>query len=72
MNRIMHAGDAIAILERWSVEGRAGPPLDGTRAGFAGWLAGRWSRLGDEDLPLLTGGGAVLWREGFVQRQTTD
>lgn len=65
----MTPDDVITIFERLNLEGRADIPLDEATAGFAGWLAGAWSRLEDDDLQLLTTIGAVLWREGFAQRR---
>ncbi|WP_250512670.1 hypothetical protein [Caballeronia sp. INDeC2] len=60
--------DVITIFERLNVEGRADVPIDGTVAGFAGWLADAWERLDDDDIALLTSVGATLWREGFARR----
>ncbi|WP_375164273.1 hypothetical protein, partial [Burkholderia thailandensis] len=61
--------DVITIFERLNVEQRADVPLDETCAGFAGWLAEAWDRLGDEEIALLTSVGATLWREGFERRK---
>jgi len=60
--------DVITIFERLNVEGRATVELDYACAGFAGWLAGAWDRLGEEEIALLTSVGATLWREGFARR----
>ncbi|WP_250865643.1 hypothetical protein [Caballeronia sp. INSB1] len=61
--------DVVGIFEKLNLEGRADIPLDDACAGMAGWLAGAWPRLEDEDVQLLTTIGAVLWREGFAQRR---
>lgn len=61
--------DVITIFERLNVEGRATVPLDETTGGFAGWLAGAWNRLDEDEIALLTSVGATLWREGFARRQ---
>lgn len=65
----MTSGDVITIFERLNAEGRAVVDLDETCAGFAGWLAEAWDRLGDDEIALLTSVGATLWREGFERRQ---
>ncbi|MDN7511973.1 hypothetical protein QZL91_21120 [Burkholderia multivorans] len=61
--------DVITIFERLNVEGRATVDLDHACAGFAGWMAGAWDRLSDDDVTLLTSVGATLWREGFARRK---
>ncbi|MEI5998265.1 hypothetical protein H3V53_13935 [Paraburkholderia bengalensis] len=58
----------IEMFERLNMEGRADLSVDDTCAGLAGWLAGAWDRLKDDDIALLTAVGAVLWREGFALR----
>ncbi|MDB5777569.1 MAG: hypothetical protein JWP38_3702 [Herbaspirillum sp.] len=55
----------ITMFERLNVEGRADAGLDLACAGFAGWLAGAWDKLDEDEIALLTSVGAVLWREGF-------
>lgn len=57
------------VFEKLNVEGRADWSIDNTCAGLAGWLAGAWDRLKDDDLAVLTAVGAVLWREGLALRQ---
>lgn len=54
--------DVITIFERLNVEGRAAVPIDETVAGFAGWLAGVWERLDEDEIALLTSVGASPWR----------
>ncbi|WP_208449662.1 hypothetical protein, partial [Burkholderia vietnamiensis] len=44
------------------------PCLQGAGHGFAGWLAGAWDTLGEEDIALLTSIGATLYREGYGRR----
>jgi len=61
--------DVITLFERLNAEGRADVPIDETVAGFAGWLAGAWDRLPDDDIALLTSVGATIWREGFARRR---
>ncbi|MBR7900763.1 hypothetical protein [Burkholderia multivorans] len=61
--------DVITIFERLNVEGRATVGLGHACAGFAGWLAGVWDNLSDDEIALLTSVGATLWREGFGRRQ---
>ncbi|MDN7476164.1 hypothetical protein QZM71_14995 [Burkholderia multivorans] len=61
--------DVITIFERLNVEGRATVDLDHACAGFAGWLAGSWDHLNEDEIALLTSVGATLWREGFGRRQ---
>ncbi|MDN7609878.1 hypothetical protein QZM28_24580 [Burkholderia multivorans] len=61
--------DVITIFERLNVEGRATVDLDHACAGFAGWLAGAWDYLSDDEVALLTSVGATLWREGFGRSQ---
>ncbi|WP_269501072.1 hypothetical protein [Burkholderia sp. IMCC1007] len=65
----MTPSDVITIFERLNIEGRATVDLGHTCAGFAGWLAGAWNRLSDDEIALLTSVGATLWREGFERRQ---
>ncbi|WP_186113903.1 hypothetical protein [Burkholderia gladioli] len=64
----MSPEDVLTIFERLNAEGRATVDLEYTCAGFAGWLASAWGRLGDEDIAILTSVGATLWREGFEAR----
>lgn len=61
--------DVIAIFERWNVEERATVDLDHACAGFAGWLAGVWDNLSDDEIALSTSVGATLGREGFGRSQ---
>lgn len=66
--RAMTPHDVITIFERLNAEGRAAVDLDHACTGFAGWLAGVWDTLGEEDIALLTSIGATLYREGYGWR----
>lgn len=65
----MTSGDVITIFERLNAKGKAVVDLDETCAGFAGWLAEAWDRLGDDEIALLTSVRATLFREGFERGQ---
>ncbi|CAN0626346.1 conserved protein of unknown function [Burkholderia multivorans] len=60
--------EVVTIFERLNAEGRAMVDLDHACAGFAGWLAGAWDRLGEDEIALLTSIGATMYREGYARR----
>ncbi|PLZ03055.1 hypothetical protein CY652_07020 [Burkholderia sp. WAC0059] len=65
----MKTEDVIAIFEHLNKDGNIDIDLADTCTGFAEWLAKVWNHLGSDDISLLTGVGAVLWREGFARQR---